>query len=226
MMSRMKEPLILINFKTYIEATGERAVKLAKYAEEVSGEFDVTIAVAPQFADLFRVSQEVSIPVFAQHIDPIEPGSHTGSVLPESVMESGAVGTLLNHSEKRMTLADIELCVRRAKELNLITVVCTNNVKTTEAAAALQPDYVAVEPPELIGTGIPVSKADPEVVRGSVEAVRRISEKVRVLCGAGISKGEDVKAAIELGTSGVLLASGVVKAKDQKRAIEELVTHL
>jgi len=192
----------------------------------VSGEFDVTIAVAPQFADLFRVSQEVSIPVFAQHIDPIEPGSHTGSVLPESVMESGAVGTLLNHSEKRMTLADIELCVRRAKELNLITVVCTNNVKTTEAAAALQPDYVAVEPPELIGTGIPVSKADPEVVRGSVEAVRRISEKVRVLCGAGISKGEDVKAAIELGTSGVLLASGVVKAKDRKRAIEELVTHL
>jgi len=223
---RIDDPLILINFKTYLEATGERAVKLAKYAEEVSEEFDVSIAVAPQFADIFRVSQEVSIPVFSQHIDAIEPGSHTGSILGESVKESGAIGTLINHSEKRLTLADIEFCVRRAKELDLLTVVCTNNIKTTEAASALNPDYVAVEPPELIGTGIPVSKADPEVVRGSVEAVRRISDSVRVLCGAGISKGEDVKAALDLGTSGVLLASGVVKAKDQREALRELLNFL
>jgi triosephosphate isomerase len=219
----MKEPLILINFKTYIEGTGERAVALAKYAEEVSEEYGVTIAVAPQFADLFRVSQEVSIPVFAQHIDAVEPGSHTGSILPESIKESGAIGTLVNHSERRLTIADIEFCVTKARNLGLITVVCSNNVKTSEAVATFHPEFVAIEPPELIGSGIPVSRADPEIVRNSVNAVKRISRDVKVLCGAGISKGEDVRAAIELGTSGVLLASGVVKAKDQKKAIEELV---
>jgi triosephosphate isomerase len=97
-------------------------------------------------------------------------------------------------------------------------------VATTRAAAALEPDYVAVEPPELIGSGIPVSKADPEVVRGSVEAVKRIAPRVGVLCGAGITTGEDLKAALDLGSEGVLLASGIIKAKDQRQALEELVT--
>ena len=86
-----------------------------------------------------------------------------------------------------------------------------------------KPDYVAIEPPELIGSGIPVSKADPGIVRNSVAAVT--DPNVKVLCGAGISKGEDVKAALELGTVGVLLASGVVKAKDPKAALRDLVTY-
>jgi len=220
----LEEPVIAINFKTYIEATGERALKIAKAAEEVYKETGVTIVVASQLADLYRIAQEVEIPVFAQHIDPIKPGSHTGHVLPEAVKEAGAVGTLLNHSENRMILADLEAAIRRAEEVGLMTMVCSNNPKVSAAVAALSPDYVAVEPPELIGTGIPVSKAKPEVITNTVNLVKKISPKVKVLTGAGISTGEDVKKALELGTVGVLLASGVTKAKDPEKAIRDLVS--
>ncbi|KUK16964.1 MAG: Triosephosphate isomerase [Thermococcus sibiricus] len=220
----MKEPVIAINFKSYVEATGERALKIAKAAEKVYKETGITIVVAPQLVDLYRIAQEVEIPVFAQHIDPIKPGSHTGHVLPEAVKEAGAVGTLLNHSENRMILADLEAAIRRAEEVGLTTIVCSNNPAVSAAVAALNPDYVAVEPPELIGTGIPVSKAKPEVITNTVELVRRVNPEVKVLTGAGISTGEDVKKALELGTVGVLLASGVTKAKDPEKAIKNLVS--
>ncbi|KPU62787.1 triosephosphate isomerase [Thermococcus sp. EP1] len=220
----LKEPIIAINFKTYIEATGERALKIAKAAEKVYKETGITIVVAPQLADLYRIAQEVEIPVFAQHIDPVKPGSHTGHVLPESIKEAGAVGTLLNHSENRMILADLEAAIRRAEEVGLLTMVCSNNPKVSAAVAALSPHYVAVEPPELIGTGIPVSKAKPEVITDTVELVKKVNPNVKVLTGAGISTGEDVKKALELGTVGVLLASGVTKAKDPERAIRDLVS--
>ncbi|WP_456450987.1 triose-phosphate isomerase [Palaeococcus sp. (in: euryarchaeotes)] len=221
---KLKEPIIAINFKTYIQATGEGALRIANAAEKVSNETGITFVVAPQLADLYRVAQEVEIPVFAQHIDPITPGSHTGHVLPEAVKEAGAVGTLLNHSENRMILANLEASIARAKELGLMTMVCTNNPKVSAAAAALEPDYVAVEPPELIGTGIPVSKAQPEVVTNTVEFVKKVNPSVGVLTGAGISTGEDVKKALELGSVGVLLASGVTKAKDPEKAIWDLVS--
>lgn len=220
----LEEPIIAINFKTYAQATGERALKIAKAAEEVYKETGVTIVVAPQLADLYRIAQEVEIPVFAQHIDPIKPGSHTGHVLPEAVKEAGAVGTLLNHSENRMILADLEAAIRRAEEVGLMTMVCSNNPAVSAAVAALTPNYVAVEPPELIGTGVPVSKAKPEVITNTVELVKKVNSGVKVLTGAGISTGEDVKKALELGTVGVLLASGVTKAKDPEKAIRDLVS--
>jgi triosephosphate isomerase len=101
--------------------------------------------------------------------------------------------------------------------------VCAESVEKVKEVSAFKPNFVAIEPPELIGSGIPVSKADPGIVTRSVEAVS--DPGVKVLCGAGISKGEDVKAALELGTVGVLLASGVVKAKDPKVALKDLVTY-
>jgi len=220
----LEEPIIAINFKTYVQATGEGALRIAKAAERVYKETGVTIVVAPQLADLYRIAQEVEIPVFAQHIDPIKPGSHTGHVLPEAVKEAGAVGTLLNHSENRMILADLEAAIRRAEEVGLMTMVCSNNPAVSAAVAALTPNYVAVEPPELIGTGIPVSKAKPEVITNTVELVKKVNPGVKVLTGAGISTGEDVKKALELGTVGVLLASGVTKAKDPEKAIRDLVS--
>jgi len=210
----VRTPLILVNFKTYSEATGKRALDLAKMAEKVSLESNVCIGVAPQFADLGIISHEVNIPIFAQHIDPIKPGSYTGHILPEDVKSAGADGTLVNHSERRLKLADIDDVITRAREVSLLTVVCTNNAAVSAAAAALRPDMIAVEPPELIGTGISVSKAKPEIVTNTIENVRRINLEVVILCGAGITNGEDVAAAIKLGTEGVLVASGIVKAKD------------
>ncbi|MEM3627508.1 MAG: triose-phosphate isomerase [Candidatus Bathyarchaeia archaeon] len=218
---KIRTPMIIVNFKTYIEATGRRAVELAKRAEKVFDETNVSIGVAPQFADIAQVANSVSIPVFAQHIDPIEPGSYTGHVLAESVKEAGATGTLINHSERQLKLSDINEVIRITREKGLLSVVCANDPRISLAVATLKPDVMAVEPPELIGTGIPVSKAKPEVVADTVKMVRKVNRKVVILCGAGISGGEDVAAALRLGAQGVLVASGVVKAKDPYTVLYE-----
>lgn len=215
--------MIFLNFKAYREGFGKRALELAKIAENVSERSGTYIAVAVNFLDLPIVAREVRIDVLAQHIDAVDFGAFTGAVNAEMIGEYGAKGSLLNHSEKRMKLSDIDFCVSKLRELQMISVVCTNNVSTTKAVAALKPTFVAIEPPELIGSGIAVSKAEPEIVEGAVRAVREVSEEVRVLCGAGITSYEDYIRALELGADGVLLASGVVKAKDQKKALEELV---
>ncbi len=211
---KLQAPIIIINFKTYLEATGQKAVELAEKAEKVSLETSLSVCVAPQFADIAAVRRAVSIPIFAQHIDPIRPGGFTGHILAESVKEAGASGTLINHSERQLKLSDIDEIVKLAKEKNLQSCVCANNPSISAAVAALKPDMIAIEPPELIGTGIPVSKAKPEVITDTVKLVREVNSEVTILCGAGISHGEDVAAALKLGTQGVLVASGIVKAKD------------
>lgn len=215
-------PVIAINFKTYAESIGEKGLKIAKAAEEVSNDTGICIIVAPQHADIRLIASQVNIPVFAQHMDRFTPGSHTGYILPEAVAEAGAVGTLINHSEHRLILADIDETIRRAKEAKLKTIVCSNNPEVSAAVCALSPDFCAYEPPKLIGTGISVSKAEPEVVTKAVELMQKVNPEVVPLCGAGISTGEDVTAAIKLKTQGVLLASGVVKAKDPKAVLQEM----
>ncbi|UCC33210.1 MAG: triose-phosphate isomerase [Candidatus Bathyarchaeota archaeon] len=220
-MTKLRTPLVLVNFKTYQEATGKKALKLAETAEKVSIETEVCIGLAPQLVDLEPIARLVALPIFAQHIDPISPGSHTGHVLPESVKEAGAKGTLINHSERRLKLGDIDATIRKTRETDLVSVVCANNQEVSATIAALKPDMLAVEPPELIGTGIPVSRAKPEVVSGTVELVKKINSNVIVLCGAGIARGKDVTAALRLGTEGVLVASGIVKAKDPSGVLLE-----
>jgi triosephosphate isomerase len=221
MPKKLQTPMIVVNFKTYSEATGRKAVELAKKAERVWNETNVHMVVAPQFTDIATVAKAVEIPVFAQHIDPIRPGSFTGHVLAESVREAGAEGTLINHSEKQVRLSDINEVVNIARDCGLCSLVCANTPNVSAAVSTLNPDMIAVEPPELIGTGIPVSKAKPEIVTGTVKLVRKVNQKVTILCGAGISHGEDVATALKLGTEGVLVASGIVKAKDPYRVLSE-----
>ncbi len=219
-------PIILVNYKTYEKGYGTNALSLTKTLQKVADETKASVGVAVCPTDIKLISEGCSLPVFAQHIDAIGFGSHTGYILVEAVKEAGAVGTLINHSEHRLRLADIDDCVKRAKEAGLITCVCTNNLSTSKAASLLSPDFVAVEPPELIGGDISVSKAQPELVKGTVDAVKSVSPNVKVLCGAGVKNGEDVKKALELGSEGVLLASGVVKAKDVEAAMRDLISGL
>jgi len=216
--------LIVLNFKTYRESTGEQAIRLAEICEDIANDYSVKMVVVPQVADISVISKAVRIPVFAQHVDGVGYGGFTGHITAASLKEAGATGSLINHSERRLKLADIDASITACRKAGLKMIICTNNVATTRACAALEPDYVAVEPPELIGSGIPVSKADPDIVTNSVKAVKNIAPKVGVLCGAGITHGEDLKSALELGTEGVLLASGIIKAKDQRKALEDLVT--
>ena len=218
---KLKVPIIIVNYKTYSEATGKKALKLSKTAEKVSKETGVSIGVAPQVVDIQSICDAVSIPVFSQHIDPIVPGSSTGHILLESVKEAGAIGTLINHAERQLKLCDIEAIVARTREAEMVSVVCTSNAAVSEAAAALKPDIISLEPPELIGTGIPVSQSKPDAVTEMVALVKHVNPCVVTLCGAGITKGDDVSAALKLGTKGVLVASGIVKAKDPQKVLME-----
>jgi triosephosphate isomerase len=222
----LKTPVIVLNVKTYAEATGSKALEIAEIMDKISKETGASMAISVQATDLTMCAEKVSIPVFAEHIDPIKPGSHTGWTLPEAVKAAGAVGTLINHSEHRLKLADIDVCIARAKELDLGRIVCSNNIATSKAIAALSPNFVAVEPPELIGGDISVTTADPGIVSGSVDAVRDVDKNVKILCGAGVKNGKDVAKSIELGAKGVLLASGIVKAKDKESVIRDLVSGL
>jgi triosephosphate isomerase len=222
----MASPLIIINLKAYAEGYGHRALRIAADARLVSKESGVRIGVAPNYMDLHPMSRHYEIPVYAQHVDGISPGAHTGHILAEAARDAGAYGTLINHSERRLTLADVQASVEAAKAAGLETVVCTNNDATSAAAAAFAPEYIAIEPPELIGTGVSVSKADPGIIERSVAAVQKINPDVRLLTGAGISTGECVKIAVDLGTDGVLLASSVVKADDPATVLRDLVSLL
>jgi triosephosphate isomerase len=219
-------PLILVNFKTYKESMGEKAVELAKIAENVHLKTGASIALAPQIVDIKLLIDASETPVFSQHIDAVSYGQFTGYILPESVAESGCVGTLINHSERQLPLNIIEVTVKRAKEAQLISVVCVDTIDKAKLVARFNPDSIAIEPPELIGSGISVSKAKPEIVAGAVKAVKIINPNVRVLCGAGITNGEDVIAAQKLGAEGILVASGVVKAKDPQAALLDLARSL
>ena len=212
---------VLVNLKAY----PCDPVEVATAAHEVSEESGVRVAVAPQAAHLSAVA-ETGVETWAQHVSPNEHGSHTGSTLAEAAADAGAEGTLLNHSENRLKLADIDASLAAAERAGLETCVCGNNPGQIAAVSALGPDSVAVEPPELIGTGTPVSKADPDIVTDAVEAAGAVDDSIEVFCGAGISTGEDLVSAEELGAEGVLLASGVAKADDPRAALEDLVSPL
>lgn len=218
----MKLPTIIVNFKTYESATGNKALELAKIHEKVASETGLSFGVCVQASDVYRIAHEVSIPVFAQHIDPVTYGSATGHILPESMKAAGAFGTLLNHSERQIDEETLKKSIERAKEVGLFTVVCANTPEMGHKIAGFNPDLIAVEPPELIGGDISVSNAQPEVIIKAVDLIG----KGKVLVGAGVKTGEDTKKAIELGASGVLLASGVTKAQDPYAVLMDLAKGL
>ena len=219
----MQTPVVAINMKTYPQSCGFPGQKLAEFCEEVMVETGKSIAIAPQQLDLAMYADLFDVPIFAQHVDNAKQGSTTGRVTPEAIKEIGCAGTLINHSEYRIPAEDVEALVKRCKELGLITIVCTKDAEESQAYARFGPDFVAVEPPELIGGDISVTTANPGVVADSVKLVKDAAPEVKVLCGAGVKNGQDVAKAIELGAEGVLLASGVVKAQDQKSVLLDLV---
>lgn len=215
---------MVVNFKTFIEATGKNAIALARIADEVSSETGVTVIVSPQFTDIEPIAKSVDIPVFSQHIDSVRPGAHTGHVVVDAVKSAGAEGSLLNHSEKRINRSEIHESVKLCSDADLKSLVCADTAETSVDVAKMLPDMIAIEPPELIGTGISVSKARPELITESVKQIRKVNRGVRILCGAGVTTAEDVSKALELGSEGVLVASAVVKNKDPRAILQSMAT--
>ena len=214
---------LFINFKTYEQSTGANATKLAKLMNSFAQK-KVEIIPVVQAIDLKEVASNCSLKIFAQHIDPINYGSNTGKILPEAIKQAGAYGTVLNHAENKVSNEFLEKAVKRGKEVGLKIMLCAESIERAKQLAKLNPDLIAVEPPELIGGDISVSTAQPELIEDSVKAIHEINPKIQVITGAGVKNSADVKKAIELGTKGVFVASGIICSKNKKEAIRELLS--
>ncbi len=200
---------------------GERMLKLAKTIDQIAYKYDLDVIVTPQYADIRLLAENTQyIHVYAQHIDPLVPGRGLGSVLAESVKEAGAVGVMLNHAEKKLTLDVIKETIARADEVGLATIVCADTVEEIRQVAELAPNLIVAEPTELIGTGV---ASDMGYVRDTIEAVRKINPDIMVLQGAGISGPDDVANVIRAGAQATGCTSGILKAADPEAAAEEML---
>lgn len=224
---KIKLPTIMINFKTYNESSGKDALELAKISKEINLKLNkdkkhASISICPQTSDIHSCAQ-TKVPTLAQHVNIELPGGHTGKTTIKALEENGANGSLINHSENRISFEEIAQTIALLQEAKMTAIVCVKNVSEAKKIAMLNPDAIAIEPPKLIGGDISVTTADPAIIKKSVEAVHKINPEIPVLCGAGVKTGKDVEEAIKLGASGVLIASGVTKAKNKKKAIENLI---
>lgn len=210
--------MFIINYKNYDEISGNNTQKLALVAQKIAKKYKIKIAIAPPH---HLLGVKYSGPILAQHTDNAKIGSTTGFVIPELLKKSKIAGSLINHSEHRIPPKDIEELVTRLRQLKMISVVCVQDVSEAAKYAKLNPNYIAIEPPELIGSGKAVSTERPELITEAAKAVKNAKNDTKLLCGAGIVSGADVKKAIELGSSGILVASGIVKAKNWNKIVEE-----
>ena len=219
------QPLIVVNFKTYATAMGQKAVELAQAMERASNEHVRMVAVVSAF-DLHAVKLAApTLEVWSQHLDPVGQGSFTGWLQPQNAIERGAVGTIINHAEHKVDIGHVQDLMQQLPG-GFPICACAADVDEAHRLAELGPTFIAVEPPELIGGDISVTTADPAIVSDTVAAVQNINSNVRVLCGAGVKDGNDVRTAVELGAHGVLLASGVTKASDVDAVLADLVAGL
>jgi len=212
--------MFIINCKNYDEVAGEKIIKLAKLSERISKKYKIPIAIAPPH-HLIPLITKFRIAILTQHLDDKKVGSTTGFMVPEIVKKSKIDGSIINHSEHRITEKEIKNLVKRLKKLKLKTVLCVKNVSEAKRYAKLNPTYIAIEPPELIGTGRAISTERPQLITNAVDAVRSAKNSTKLLCGAGIVSGDDVARAKELGSKGILVASGIVKAKNWEKIIGE-----
>ena len=216
--------MFIINCKNYAEISGARMGRLARAAQKVSERHGVRIALAPPPHMAGAVAADGGVPVLAQHVDDSGVGGTTGFVVPELLKRSGVRGSLVNHSEHRVAPKTIPRLVTRLRDLGMTSVLCVRSVAEARRYSALGPDYIAIEPPELIGSGRAVSRERPELIERAVAAVRDsrpANRRTGLLCGAGLVSGEDVARAVELGSDGILVASGIIKARNWEKTISD-----
>ena len=220
----MSESLVVVNFKTYQTAHGASAEDIAIAMGSIDTRARMVAAVSA-FDLSSVVAAAPGLEVWCQHLDPVGFGSNTGWLHPETAIERGATGTLVNHAEHKVSLEHVAMLMEQVPE-GFHVCACAADIDEARALASFEPGFVAVEPPELIGGETSVTSADPGIVSGTAQAVREVCKGVGILCGAGVKSGQDVAKAIELGTSGVLLASGVTKSEDPRASLIDLVSLL
>lgn len=215
--------MIFVNFKTYEQGTGGKAVELAKIIEEVASVAQIKIIPVVQAGDIKEIASSATLEVWAQKVDAVEFGAHTGATVAEAVLEDGATGTFLNHSEAKFgTFDELSKAFDRAKDVGLKTLVFAQTMEELRNVCSLGPTYVAYESPELIGaTTTSIVEESVEVIKEAYDVSRNAG--IPLIIGAGVHNAREVKKSLELGAVGVAVATDVVRAEDPRRELMDLV---
>jgi triosephosphate isomerase (TIM) len=215
--------MIFLNYKAYEESSGDKALDLTKSIEEVAKSSQIKIIPVVQSLDLKEIVANTSLEVWVQKVDPIDFGAHTGAIVPKEILEAGAKGTFLNHSENR--IEDFEILkdtVKLCREIGLKTLVFAGNIEELKRNLDTNPDYISYEPPELVGsTDVSVSEAKPDVVAVAANIAKDAG--IPLIIGAGVKGAEDIRIGLKLGAAGFAIASSIVKSPDPKKELMELV---
>ena len=206
------KPIVVINFKTYKQ--GENVLKLAKAIEKV----DKNIIIGVQPSDIYKVAKNTKLRVYSEHVDYFKPGRNTGYIIPEAIKKDRAVGSFLNHSEHKVGFRDLKKTIKRCRKIRLKVAVFASSLKEAKKIQKLKPDYLIIEPPELVGGKTSVSKAKPQLIEKIFKKI-----KMKFLVGAGIHNNEDFKIAMKLGAHGIAISSAITKAKNPGRKLRELI---
>lgn len=218
---KIKKPFFEIGPKVYLY--GERAIELAVAADRLSQTYGVDVIFTAQYTDIHPIAEQTKhIHIFAQHMDPVLPGRGIGAVLPEALKEAGAEGVLLNHAERPLSLSDLNLCIKRASQVGLATLVCAGTPEEGAAVACLNPDIVLAESPELIGKGARTEN-DAEAIREINQAIHSVRPDCLILHGAGISNDQDVYQVIKDGADATGSTSGILKAREPVEMLENML---
>lgn len=230
--------MLFVNFKIYPQTFGQGAINLAKICKKVAKKTGVKIIPVVSALDL-RPVKKICDQVWLQHVDIHFEGKHTGYLSPLAAIAAGADGTLLNHSEHKIPPGQIKQIMAKLhsskwqerwqqfsnvtmEQLSVFqTCVCfktKGQAKNWVSKLDPKPNFVAYEPPELIGTDVSVSEAQPEVIKRIVDLL----PDYNLIVGAGVNKQEDVKTALKLGAKGVLVSSDVVTAEDPEKELLDL----
>jgi len=213
--------MIFINFKTYQEASGVKALSLVSIIEDVALSSQIKIIPVVQVIDLREVVAKTKLEVWVQKIDPVTYGANTGSILPEELVLSGARGTFLNHSENKISdFEKLKSAIEKAKEVNLKTLVFCSSLEELETNKVLNPDFLAYEPSELIGGTISVATSQPDIIAKAAVITKEAG--IPLIVGAGINSREDIKKSLELGAVGVAVASHIVKSQNPRGSLMDL----
>ena len=219
---RIRKPFFIVNTKSYLY--GDDAMKLAKISDKLAEKYDIDCLFTGQLVDLPEIAKNTNhLIITAQHMDSLHPGRGMGHVLPEALVHQGIKAVVLNHAEYPLTIAELDATIKRAKEVGLLTIVCSDTVEQCKAIAELNPDVMICEPDSLIGTG---NSSNEDYIKSTTEAIRNVNPNILIMQAAGVSTDADVTKIMKLGADGTGGTSGIIKAPSWEEKISEMMAAL
>jgi triosephosphate isomerase len=222
--NKQKKGVLIVNLKNYLETAGDNTIKIAKDAENVSNETGVEIIIAPPQPSVALIVKTTRLKVISQHIDLEKAGATTGYYIAEMIEKIGAIGSLINHSEHGLEIAKIGRLIEKLKELRLKSFVCSKSITELKEIISFEPDFIAIEPPELIGSKKSISSENPSLIKECYKLIQKENQHIQLICGAGINTKKDIEIALENGAQGILVSSSITKAENWYNKILELAS--